>query len=815
MLAAIFGLAVQSESGEARAEFSLLCRRTALCVLATLNLNGDLPNTAMRIKGVWLAGRAPAMTAMDPAQQAAKKDGASTPSTVNKQGTSTQPKLTGIQFAKLLAAQWLILAVILSVVLDLEKRDLRVPFSGLTGDAVYVISNVSAIIDTGWYWNNPRLSAPYTLDLRAFPSNNSVDYFFLFLVTRFTDHPGLALNLTWLLFILLTAATAMYCMVQVGAHRGLALVFSLLYALLPAGLCRATHHFMLSFYLVPFAATLSFLLASGSIDGIGKRFRYALVAGTVLLGLNYPYNASFGAFLIAVGGAIGFLGARNVRLLKLSILTLLLMAAAAVANLSPSLYSWYRFGKPYREYKTAADAEIFGMKIRHLVSPPRPNSMPLQARWIAKEDQANFPLENENASARLGMLPAIGFLLLLGTAFAADTLGEGQSSRLLVGAAKVNLAAILLATVGGFGSLVNLLLVNQIRAYNRMVFFIGYFAVFALSMYTSLLLERWRSNPRAWVAFWLCVTGGAMLSVYDQQSAAIPWRLSEGRFEAEAKVLEDTVRRTEDRLGPGALIFQLPDTPFPPDGIRYGMQPYDNGRAQAFSATLRWSWPNFSLLRQAWASNADLTAPDKLVPYLCLSGFSAVWLDNAGYSGPQSSPEAGLRSICGEPIVTSADGRYLVFDLRHKLNALRNGLGQREFERQRASILSPILTVWGDGFYPEERSGITGKPFHWSKASSVLVVRNMSDRERHLTLRATLQCGSAQKELLVVRTPETEHRFMISVAAEDVSLPMRVPPRAQAVLKFVFHGRPLKVPGDPRTLCFIMMGTQLADMPND
>lgn len=725
--------------------------------------------------------------------------------------SSTVPGANGWrQVALLMAAQVFLIGIILFAALDIENRDLSIPISGAEGDAVYILANVSAIIDTGWYWFNPRLSAPYTLDLRAFPANFSMDYALVWLVTRFTDSPGLAINLAWILMTLLSGTTALYCMQKLGAHPMVAMAFATLYAVAPFAFYRATHHLM-SFYLVPFGCTLALLLATADLDSLGTRFRAFLIASCVLMGFNNIYNTYFCGFLLAAGTFIGLCRTRSKRVLKVGALSLCLLSMAAAVNLAPSLYSWHKHGKPFTEFKTAADSEILGLKIRHLLSPPAPHGLPPFADWLVKERQANFPIETENSTARLGVVGAAGFLFLLIILLTSDGLSSSASSGFILGMARLNLAAVLLATVGGFGSLISLFGLEQIRGYNRIVVFIAFFAMATLALAATALLESAKGNHRRYVSLCLGIVVVTMFGAYDQQYAATNLRLRALPDQQKSDTLRDVITRTENALRHGSMIYQLPETTFPPDGIRHGMQPYDHGRAQVYSATLRWSWPDFSLRRHAWAAAVTNAATEDLISHLVRSGFDAVWLDRAGYATPQASPEVDLRRICGAPLVASTDGRYLVFDLRDIRKTMGQTASPEEAARQQMAILEPVLTEWGSGFYPLERNTSNGQEFRWSRALSDITLVNTSDRERQVTMRCMVQAGHAELEDLLIDGPGVRQKMQVNAAARELSVPIRLSAKQRAVLKFEFKGKPLVVQGDSRSLCFILIEPRVVE----
>ena len=68
------------------------------------------------------------------------------------------------------------------------------------------------------------------------------------------------------------------------------------------------------------------------------------------------------------------------------------------------------FTKP--ENKSAMEAELYGLHIRHLLGPVENHTFPPFRKWNGRE-QGAFPNENESHTARLGVFGAVGFLLLL------------------------------------------------------------------------------------------------------------------------------------------------------------------------------------------------------------------------------------------------------------------------------------------------------------------------------------------------------------------------------------------------------------------
>src|SRR5207302_5966438 len=121
-----------------------------------------------------------------------------------------------------------------------------------------------------------------------------------------------------------------------------------------------------------------------------------------------------------------------------------------IVNLAPSLQYWHTRGKPFDEYKSVGEAEVYGLRIRHLIG-PIPARAGVWRVWAEKEASAHFP-GNDYTTDRLGIVPSIGFLVLMVAIFRPHWLDSARY-RKLQAAADLNLVLVLVATIGGFGSL--------------------------------------------------------------------------------------------------------------------------------------------------------------------------------------------------------------------------------------------------------------------------------------------------------------------------------------------------------------------------
>jgi phosphoglycerol transferase len=299
-----------------------------------------------------------------------------------------------------------------------------------------------------------------------------------------------------------------------------------------------------------------------------------------------------------------------------------------------------------------------------------------------------FPSDNENAAARLGLLATLGLLVMLGAATALVRTGEPEIDAALHATGVLGLATLLIATIGGVGSVINVLTIPDVRAYNRLSVFLAFFALASLSLWLSALWQAARSAGRRRVLAG-AVIGIAALSLYDQLLDAVMLARRQAANVVEAHRDERLVRTMERQLGPGAAIFQWPITRFPPDGGRERMLAYDHARPTLWSSTLRWSWPSFSQRHHAWLLEVEDRSGRDLLETLALSGFDAIWIDRFGLPDGGTAMIGELRAAGAQVLVQDRRVRYTILDVRPVGRELMARLGGDGFAGQARRMLDP------------------------------------------------------------------------------------------------------------------------------
>jgi phosphoglycerol transferase len=531
----------------------------------------------------------------------------------------------------------------------------RVPLS-YSGDGLFYLGQTKATIDHGWWWSNPSIGAPFGYHALTFPQNANVDQGILWLIARFTQDLGVVQNAGWMAMIAFGAAIGRWCFRRLGVSQVGAAGAAIVFALSPFVFYRNVTHFALATYLVPFPAAAAVLLAGAPRDRLGPITRWGgLLAGCFLIGLNYIYFAFFGAMLLAAGAFVGALRSRSSAPLQAGGALLGAVVLATALNLAPTFHAWQLYGHPSDTAHLAAESEIYGLKLRHLVTPVAGHGVPPITWWLRRDGDIDFPLENENYAARLGFVACGGFLgLMTMLIFPLGRVREHDNS-ITQAAAALALATFLVGTIGGFGSLFSLLVSSDIRGYNRISPYIGFFSLVAAAVWVDRIRSaRWRLG--VWVAF-------VALTVIDLHPIVSGLVRQRPENEAILNRVERFVADLESRLPADAMVFQLPMRPFPADSKEGELETYENLRPYLASRTLRWSYPAMSRQAQAWQQQLGRLEPRDLPQTLRDAGFSAIVINRNGYPdrGEAIAQAISSGATAASPFGQTSD--FIVLDL--------------------------------------------------------------------------------------------------------------------------------------------------------
>lgn len=690
--------------------------------------------------------------------------------------------------------------VIAGVFLQIWRADLRVPFY-YGGDAYLFAMATKGAIENGWYWQNPSLGAPSTQKLYDYPTWDSAVVIFLLLLSIVSRNVFLITNLYYLLSFPLITLTSLYVLRQFNLSAVPAVFCSLLYAFLPYHFLRNTSSLNIaSYYVVPLATLVVLWLMREHLALRSKKFIFSAVV-CVLLGLHGAYFPFFFCFLLLVGGIAGALKLQSLRPVAMALVLTAITVGTIGINLSPSIIYKYRHGDAGVVKRGPEGAERYGLKISQLLLPITGHRVGVFNR--VKEFHNDNSMVNEDDASSLGLVGAVGFLVLLAQLLRRKELVAGADG-LLHDLSVLNIFSVLLGTVGGFGLLFALFVSSGIRAYNRISIYIAFFSLMAVGIVVDSIYKRAaQARPIVYVLLAVVLIG----AVLDQTTA----RYIPTYEQTKAEFLSDRqfINSIEAALPPGAMIFQLPYVPFPENLKVQNMVDYDHFRGYLHSTKLRWSYGTIKNRPDDLAQRQVASlAPQELAETLAIAGFSGIYVDRYGYEDHGKVLESDLASVLQTGPLTSPNGRLAFFNLIDFGNRLRQRISSGEWEREKAIGFHPLLLEWKGGF--SEIESRPDKSWRWSSSEGQLHLRNTSQQPRTIKLEMSFATGYEQLDDFTISGLISE-QFKVNDKPYFYSKTLTVPP-GESIITFRSAAKQVNAPSDTRVLVFRIEDFKLTEL---
>jgi phosphoglycerol transferase len=705
-----------------------------------------------------------------------------------------------------LAAVLSTLALIL--VLRLWRADLHVPLAYF-GDAIYYSALIKTMTETGWILHNDRLGMPLGSDFHDFPSADIFNIFLLKLLSYLIHDPIILFNLFYLATYPLAAISSLFVLKRFGISNATAICLSILYAFIPFHfLSGCGHMFLSSYYMVPLAVMIALWIAMGEGARVGLRNRKAIfsIVFCLILGTSgIFYYPLFACFFLLIAGISAAISSKNLRPLLTAAALILLVLTSLTISLLPQIAYLKRNGDVRAARRTAVEAEIYGLKIAQMILPVTGHRISKLAELKRKYNAA--PLSQENDFASIGTASTIGFLFLIGWGLFFRLNSTERKFQVIDKLGLFNLAAVLLATVGGFGSLFALLISPQIRVYHRICVFIAFFSLFALALFIEMHAKpRFFSKKKNLIfhAFLITIT---ILGLLDQTTDGfIPTYEQDQREERSYRAFINEIER---RMPVHAMIFQLPYMPFPGSPPINQMQDSDHFKAYLLSRTLRWSYGAIKdRPADLWQRQVVTLPVERFIEELCVAGFSGILINRTGYADHGAAIEAQLSSFLGPPLA-SDDDKLSFFSLLDYKTKLKRQIPDVLWQKREDSILHPIKLIWEDGF-----SNLEGTPennWRWCSSQGRLQIRNDQPRAREIVIEMELSTGYGEASDIWINGLSLNDHLRINADETRYARRIVVPPGTH-YLEFSCNAPLVRAPRDARDLVFKASNFKLTEV---
>ncbi len=698
--------------------------------------------------------------------------------------------------------------LILNWMLRLKSADLSVPFSYGGGD-VFIYSMFMKGAMEGWPLHINLLGAPTELNLADFPINDTSSLLLIKFLALFTKNFPKIFNLFFLINYPLTAVITYGVLRQFKIRYAASIVGSLLYAFLPYHFSRAIGHcFYAVYYAVPLMVMILLWVSSGRLTVTDlfswqnlrqNKWRWLVCLLTCFLVSTTGgfYYAFFALVLLCSTALLMFFRQPHWPSLLTPCALIGLILFSLIGNVLPNLLYIAKNGKIKVASREPLESDLFGLKISSLLLPVQNHLIPIFAE--TKLQANKYPLSTENGDSTLGIIGSIGFLTLIGWLLYRKRDGvvdEEPSSTFatITNLSVFNLTAILLSTIGGFGSIFALLVWSQIRGYNRISVYIAFFSLLTVFLLLEYFANRYLTQRWQIIAYHFLLIGLLCLGILDQAgnntleySGPTAQYLNDNNF----------VKKIESQVAENAMIFQLPYRPFPESGPHNQMMDYDHFRGYLNSSHLRWSYGNMRGRKgDQWLQEVSSKPIAEMAQQIVKAGFSGVYIDRFGFEDTGANLEMELNKLTETPPIISQNGRLVFYDLTSYSRKILEKLSPAELIAQNKEALNVLTVEWGSGFYDLET--LKEESWRWSQPTGQIKIINGSDKEKRVTLE--MEFSTEHPGSLEIVSPFFNEKLHVSPTRTSFFKTIPVPPGEHVI---TFHCDAARSDAnDPRILVF-------------
>ncbi len=666
---------------------------------------------------------------------------------------------------------WYSGAVILTIALligglRLDAQDLHAPLNYdsnnayLGSDVFLIMPMVKAMLEQGSHWRNERLGFPGTQELYDFPVIDHLHFGLIWLIGQVVPDWIVAFNLYFLLTWPLTTLTAMYAFRHLRLTLPMAAAGGVLYAFLPYHYLRGElHYFLAAYWMIPLSWLPALDICKGNLPFFRREpdgryrlslFRWktlclvALAAATASAGAYYAF---FACAVYAVAGAYAWFVQRTWKATAAAAVMAGLVSVFGMVNHLPSFIYTIEHGPNSVTTRYPDEVELYALKIAHLLLPIDGHSLPILSQLKNHYNSPARPLNTENTAAPLGVIGSVGFMILV-----IVLLLPAQKRWPYGPLATLAGFIVLYATIGGFSSLVNMVVFEQIRSPNRFSVYLAFICLFAaLWPLDRFLLTRTGGARRLRLPV---IAGLIALGIYDQTPAA--WfhqPLVESTASSGLPAVGDIERFHTDRrffaqieatMPPGSKIFTLPYIQFPEVSSLYDMACYEPVRGFLHTNRLIWSYGAMKN-REAdmWQQQVALGPHAEFLDRIVCRGFDGLFVDERGFPSDKWNDGEAIIAYIKEtvekkthadlPLFYHPDGKQAFLDLRPYRDWLMLHDPVR-FESESKRERDCGVMVWLEGFSTYEPNDLKDR---WVQSYALARLVNPSGTVRRYKLSAT------------------------------------------------------------------------------
>lgn len=560
--------------------------------------------------------------------------------------------------------------------MELNNCHLDIPLFYLGGDDMGVIVNAKQFTEQAWNMTCDRLGAPFSVQYYDFTASmmHNIGLFIMKIFAVISGDAAIAMNLTYLSIFFITGIISYFVMRNLKINYWVSALSSSVFALSPYMLYRNISHIVLTeCYFVPLSILICIWIyeredaLTPDKNFFKRKINYVVLFFAFLIANNgIAYYPFFTCFILMVTAVSKLAKTGKIKQGLRSVIAVVMICIFVVLSILPGKIYTLMNGTNAAAIDRAGfeQTELYGLKIAQLF-------MPLNGHgWYDKYIDIyndNAFLVTENSSAYLGILGMIGFVVLMVCLF---TKKDSLLKKRLGCLSELNIAMVLLGTIGGLGSMFAFFVSPMLRAYNRISIFIEYVSILAVALLVDRFIQCVNENKKEFslmfkkniISAVIVIFGLASLfSIWEgyPQLATPTYEVNEMNYTSD----KDFVADIENCVESGSMIYQLPYHQYPEYGPVNNMWDYHLYIGYLHSKTLKWSYGSIKgRAEDEWNEKVSLMPVDEMVSYLKNENFAGIYIDRRAYEQEELDElEGSLEQILGEKPMVSENSNLSFF----------------------------------------------------------------------------------------------------------------------------------------------------------
>lgn len=574
----------------------------------------------------------------------------------------------------------------------------------LTGDGIFHAAIIKNIDENGWIGLSTYYGAPGD-DLGYVTYQNPYLQIFILKLLIFCGDWASTLNWYFLISFPLTTIIAIYVLREFNLRPFSAITGSLLFTFLPYHFLRGISHLLLSdYFLIPLAILLCYWIYDDrplfikrendrlKLDLFNKESLLCILFCICIAGMS-PYYAFFSCFFILFTAFISIVKNKDIIFAMRSGIPFIAICSLLYISLKIIPFNNHlgRISNLLISQKFPWETEIYGLKFIQLLLPIPNNVIPAFAS-LNKYYNTYSPLVTENATAALGIVGSIGFIILLIWIFIKVTdvkiffFNIKERYKQFNFISSLNLIAFLFGTIGGLGTLFAFLVVPNMRSVNRISLFIAFFSILSLLILIEDLSEKIeKKSNRKSIIYAILMCSVLFIGIGDE---VIPFsNYYSGQNVDQYNNSEEYYNTIETLLPENSMVLQLPV--LAGVELKNQIQYYEYLKPYLFTSDTRWTFFQNNESIFTWLNKLEKEYDfEDQINIASSAGFNGILIDSYGYSNSELDEIVNnYNRILNQTPMIDDNNRMYFYDLQEYKNELK----------QKPEVLIPIIyTKSGD-----------------------------------------------------------------------------------------------------------------------